>query len=206
MQRICKIKFAMLMLGVVLLVTGCAPAPPRHALNACEIFTEYPNWYWAAKDSEAKWGVPVHVQLAIILEESSFKANAKPPRGKLLWFIPWKRPTSASGYAQAVNQTWSNYKICTGHSHASRSNFKDATDFIGWYGCEAHKRLGIPRNNAYDLYLAYHEGMGGYERGTYQKQPWLMGVAHKVQANASRYQRQLATCSGKFKKSWWDVW
>jgi len=187
-------------------VSACTTPPPNHSLNACKIFEQYTHWYWAAKKSEDKWGVPVSVQLAIIFQESSFNGNAKPPRGKLLWVIPWKRPTSAQGYTQAINQTWDNYKKQTGNNHASRNNFKDATDFIGWYGNRAHKRLGIPKNSAYDLYLAYHEGMGGYSRGTYKHKKWLKKVANKVKLNSWRYDSQLKACASKFKKPWWHVW
>ena len=28
----------------------------------------------------------------------------------------------------------------------------------------SHKKIGIPRDNARLLYLAYHEGQGGYKR------------------------------------------
>tara|TARA_Y100001001_G_scaffold154063_1_gene168403 strand:+ start:444 stop:1064 length:621 start_codon:yes stop_codon:yes gene_type:complete len=190
----------------ILCLAACTTAPPDNALNACQIFEQYPNWYWAAKDSQDKWGVPVSVQLAIIFQESSFNANAKPPRGKLLWVIPWKRPTSAEGYTQAIDETWDNYIRHSGNTSASRNNFKDATDFIGWYGYQAHRRAGVPRNNAYDLYLAYHEGIGGYAKGTYKNKKWLENIAHKVQVNSWRYDSQLKTCASKFKKPWWHVW
>jgi len=45
-----------------------------------------------AKKSEERWGTPIHVQLAIIRQESTFKFNARPPRKKLVGFIPWNRP------------------------------------------------------------------------------------------------------------------
>ena len=41
--------------------------------------------------------------MAIIKQESSFIADAKPDRRKLLGFIPWKRKSSARGYAQAID-------------------------------------------------------------------------------------------------------
>lgn len=172
-------------------------------MNACDIFEQYPHWYWAAKDTEKKWGIPVSAQLAIIFQESSFKADAKPPRGKLLWVIPWKRPTTASGYTQALNQTWADYKKTTGHHYASRDNFRDATDFIGWYTDRANRKCQIPRYDAYDLYLAYHEGLGGYAQGSYKNKPWLINVAHQVQRNNWRYDHQLKGCESAFKKPWW---
>ena len=67
-------------------------------------------------------------------------------------------------------------------------------DFIGWYANQAHRRAGIPRSNAYDLYLAYHEGIGGYQRKTYLRKAWLMPVARKVANRAQTYRSQLAYC------------
>jgi len=199
-------KYIFILIIFSLMLVACATKPPDNPANACNIFEQYPKWYWAAKDSQDKWGVPVSVQLAIIFQESSFKQSVKPPREKILWIIPWKRPTSAVGYTQAIDSTWNNYIIHTGNSSASRKDFADATDFIGWYGYQAYKQAGIPRTSAYDLYLAYHEGVKGYVRGTYKKQKWLMDVAHKVQSNAWRYQKQLAGCADKFKKPWWHFW
>jgi len=187
------------------LLTACAPPPPQQPENICAVFTEYPNWYWAANETKKKWGVPVSVQMAIMFQESSFNAHAKPPRGKLLWVIPWKRPSTADGYSQALNQTWANYKRQTGNTDASRHDFRDASDFIGWYAYHAHQKAGISEYSAYALYLAYHEGVSGYQEGTYKCKPWLMNVAQKVQSRANRYQRQLSVCEGRLKKPWWKL-
>lgn len=189
-----------------LLIAGCVPEPPKEKNNVCAIFREYPKWYWAAQKSQKKWGVPISVQMAIIYQESRFQGRAKPPRTKLLWVIPWKRPTSAYGYSQALDSTFGSYKKETGNS-ASRKDFADAIDFIGWYCYKAHIRNGIPRTNAYALYLAYHEGMGGYTRGTFNQKPWLIGVAKKVQQQANNYHYQLVKCQDSLpKKPWWRVW
>ncbi len=145
-------------------------------------------------DVQRRWHVPVAVQMAIIHQESKFNATAKPPRTKLLWFIPWSRPSTAYGYSQALNSTWELYRKSDGSFWASRENFSDGVDFIGWYANQAHRRAHIPRDNAYDLYLAYHEGVGGYQRKTYLQKKWLIQVAHKVSARAQIYKAQLARC------------
>ena len=67
-------------LGSVLLA-GCATAPPKQQNNLCEIFREKSGWYDDAKDMEEKWGTPIHVAMAIIKQESSFRHDAKPPKG-----------------------------------------------------------------------------------------------------------------------------
>jgi hypothetical protein len=193
-----------LVLGCGFLLTACvSPSPPSDPNNICHIFREYPRWYTYAKDVERRWLVPVHVQMAIIHQESRFIANAKPPRTKLLGFIPWRRPTSATGYAQALEGTWREYKQTNGGFLSSRRDFADGVDFIGWYANLAHRRARINRWDAYSLYLAYHEGVGGYLRKTYLHKRWLIFVARKVKARSQLYARQLKYCSASLKRRFW---
>jgi hypothetical protein len=201
--------FLLLIALVGLNLYGCTQAPPRNTNNVCLIFKQYPDWYWAAAKVRQRWGIPVSVLMAIIHQESHFSAKAKPPREKLLWIIPWFRPTSAYGYSQAVNETWKRYKRDTGHTSmfTSRNAFGDAADFIGWFANQAHKRAGISKFDTYSLYLAYHEGIGGYMRGTYKNKAWLIAVAKKVQRRAWIYRSQLRVCETSLpKKPWYHVW
>lgn len=179
-------------------LSGCVSAPPSDVNNVCSIFRQYPRWYKDTLDVERRWRVPVNVQMAIMHQESKFDAHAEPKRTKLLWIIPWKRPSTAYGYSQALRSTWDLYKQSTGSFFASRSDFADGVDFIGWYANQANRRAGISRSDAYSLYLAYHEGVTGYQRQTYLKKGWLMPVAHKVAARAQIYQAQLARCNKSF--------
>lgn len=188
------------------LLTGCAPVPPNQPLNICKIYSQYPKWYWASQATYKKWGVSPPVVMSIIFQESSYDAYAKPPRGKLLWIIPWKRPTTAQGYAQATDGSWATYMRSTGHNNADRTHFADASDFVGWYAARSETRLGISRNDAYEVYLAYHEGNGGYAHRTYQQKRWLMDVATKVKRIARLYQTQLHQCQSSLpKKHWWNI-
>jgi hypothetical protein len=181
----------------LLLLAGCASTPPpTNVENICSIFDQYPDWYKDVKDSQSRWGVPIAVQMAIIYQESSFNATAKPPRKKLLWIIPWKRPSSAYGYSQALKNTWKDYEQKTGQS-GSRTAFGDAADFIGWYNNQVCKRFNLHPHNAYALYLAYHEGPGGYAGRSYLRKPWLIRVSRKVAARAATYERQLQGCAGR---------
>lgn len=177
-----------------LILSGCVSVPPRDVNNICNIFREYPRWYTDTLDVQRRWRVPVHVQMAIVHQESKFDARAEPPRTKLLWVIPWRRPSTAYGYSQALRSTWELYRKSDGGMWASRDNFADGVDFIGWYANQANRRAGIPRDDAYALYLAYHEGIGGYQQKTYLRKSWLPPVARKVQARAQIYRAQLATC------------
>ena len=186
------------------IVVSCATTPPKNLSDSCAIFAEKSDWYSAAYESYEKWGVPVHVQLAIIYQESRFVHDAKPPRRKLLWVIPWTRPTSAYGYGQIKDGTWDWYLDSTGRSWADRDDFDDVVDFIGWYGNYSYKTLGISRWDAYNQYLAYHEGHGGWKRKSYKKKPWLMKVARKVDARAKNYHTQLQRCEDELDKGgWW---
>ena len=192
--------------GVILLLSACVTPPPRDINNVCHIFKQRPDWYRASKDVERRWHVPVTVQMAIIHQESKFDANAMPERTKLLWIIPWKRPSTAFGYSQALRGTWALYKRSRGGVFASRDDFTDGVDFIGWYANEAYKRAKIPRANAYALYLAYHEGVGGYQRRTYLQKPWLISVAHKVSARETLYRAQMLNCTVPRSSNVWSLW
>lgn len=194
-----------LLLIIMLVLQACTPAPPDNIHNVCSIFQQYPSWYWAAKKTQSKWGMPISTQMAIIYQESRFNGSAAPPRERILWVIPWRRPTSAYGYSQALQQTWQLYQEKTGNNGASRNDFADASDFIGWYGHLLHKKTGVRMWDTYNMYLAYHEGGGGYNRGTYKKKTWLIHVARKVQKRAYLYRKQLRYCAAKIKKPWWDI-
>ena len=189
----------------LILYGGCSTDPPRDISNSCEMFEDKSGWYKDTKRSYEKWGVPIHVQLAIIYQESKFVDDAKPPRDYLLCLIPWGRVSSADGYAQAQDSTWDWYIEKTGNRGADRDDFGDAVDFVGWYGDMSHRLLGISRWDAYRQYLAYHEGHGGYKRGTYSEKPWLIKVARKVESRARDYRAQLAKCEDEL-DSGWDLW
>ncbi len=152
------------------------------------------------KKAEKHWGMPINIQLAIMKQESGFVANAKPPRNKILGVIPGKRKSSAYGYAQVKNATWDWYKKDTGRSGADRNDFGDAADFISWYGKQSRKISGISLWDPYNQYLAYHEGHGGFNRGTYKRKKWLVNVAAQVDQNARNYGEQINKCERRFKR------
>lgn len=200
----------MLVMTAMLWLTGCAmlaPAPPSDQRNVCEIFREQPSWYDHALSSQEKWGTPIATQMAFIQRESSFRSHVKPPRGRLLGFIPWKRPSSAYGYAQALDPVWSEYEDEAGSLLARRTHIKHATDFIGWYNDRTHRMTGVSLHNPEHLYLAYHEGQGGYSRGSYRGKPAVQRAAQEVAGTASRYQAQLASCEAEFQcDRFYQVW
>lgn len=189
---------------VCIIFSSCSTAPPANVENICAIFDEKGRWYKAAKKSEKRWGTPVHVQLAIIRQESSFQFDAKPPRGKLLGFIPWRRPSDAYGYAQALNSTWDWYRKDTGQRFADRDDFSDAIDFVGWYTDVSYRTVGISKWDPYNQYLAYHEGQSGWKKRTYQSKGWLKKTAQKVDYRAKEWGAQLRRCEDDLDTGgWW---
>ena len=185
------------------MLAGCASRPPSNAENLCEIFKERSRWYRSANTAEKRWKIPTSVMMAVMYKESSYVANARPPRSRLLRVIPWKHSSSAYGFAQATDAAWSDYLRDTGNRSAERDDFADAIDFVGWYLNRSHRHLNIARDDAHSLYLTYYAGMGGYERGTWRNNDWLKGAAARVDKRSSRYERQLASCRGLDRRRWW---
>ncbi|GAB5414487.1 MAG: membrane protein [Congregibacter sp.] len=200
-------RHAIFLFALTLVLAGCATAPPEDLDNLCAIFREKPEWYKASKQASSTWGVPIPVLMAIVHQESRFQAKAKPPRKKILGFIPGSRPSDSYGYSQALGSTWEAYQRSAGRYGADRDDFDDAVDFVGWYNHQSYQRNNIPRTDAYRLYLAYHEGHGGYSRQTYQSKPWLIDVARKVNTRSARYTSQLNSCQKELdsaKKGWFN--
>ncbi|MDH3770225.1 MAG: hypothetical protein OET79_04440, partial [Nitrospirota bacterium] len=108
------------LLAMVIALAGCASVPPKRQDNLCTIFGQYPEWYDAAKESQAMWGTPPHILMAFIKQESAFRHDAKPPWDWFL-FIPLGRKSSAEGYAQAKDEAWEEYEDETGGFFKSRS-------------------------------------------------------------------------------------
>ena len=192
-------------LASALFVVGCGHAPPDQTEDACLILEDNRSWWRALKRSERRWGIPPAVQLAILKRESSFNANARPARRRLLGFIPGSRPSSAYGYAQALDGTWDEFQDDTGQPFADRDSFENAVDFVGWYGQLSGERSGISPTNARELYLAYHEGHGGYNRGSYRGKAWLIRAADTVASDAARYQSQLNRCERSLDRGWFGL-
>ena len=188
---------------VTFLLSGCLKQQPSKTGNICKIFTEYGDWYDAAKSMNKKWNVPINVPMAIMYQESSFMYDAAPPM-KYYGIIPIGRASNAYGYAQAKNMTWNDYKRETGNIYARRDDFVAAIDFIGWFVTKTHKSNKVSKHDAYGQYLNYHEGWGGYRRHNYNKKPWLVKVAKRVDKRSKKYAKQLKGCRQKLELSWFE--
>ena len=186
-----------LKLAIVLLVAACGGGDsraPRNLDNACLLAREKPAYYAAMRKTESRWGVPVHVQMATIHQESKFIGNAKTPHRFALGIIPLGRQSSAYGYSQAIDSTWDDYRDATNRRSARRNKIQDATDFMGWYMDGTSQRLGISKYDARNQYLAYHEGRSGFANGSHNSKGWLLAVADQVEARAQMYRAQLDAC------------
>ncbi|KUJ85387.1 lytic transglycosylase [Ruegeria marisrubri] len=183
------------LLAVLLLAScGGSKAPPSNLNDACSIAKQRPDYMKAFKATERRWGVPVHVQMATIYQESKYRHDARTPHKYVLGVIPMGRQSSAYGFSQALDGTWEQYQKETGKRRAKRDRIRDASDFVGWYMNKSWEKNGIPPSDTRNQYLAYHEGHAGYARGTYRGKSWLLRVADDVDARAERYRQQLAFC------------
>ena len=193
------IQIAAVVMLVALSAFSAGATAPRQIDNVCAVFEQNDGWFtdWesAAKRAEQERGIPVQVLMATMRKESGFKSNATPPRTKLLGFIPWTRVSTAYGYSQALDGTWSQYKQETGRSGARRSDFADAVDFVGWYHAKTAKLHGIARDDAYNLYLAYYFGWTAYERGDWKENVELQRYARETADIAQNYAAQLRGCA-----------
>jgi hypothetical protein len=180
---------------------------PVNQNNVCLLFKDHPEWYWDASSSRSRWGVPISVQMAVIQKESHFRASVKPPYQRFFGVVPFARQSSAVGYTQALDGTWHAFLRATGRRSASREDFADAVDFIGWYVNRLQRETGVEKTDAFRLYLAYHEGPRGYLGRSYLSKPWLIHLAHQVSWRAHEYRRQLVRCRATLpKKPWWRFW
>lgn len=178
-------------------LAGCSghDKPPSTVVDACRMQSERPKWFDAMRRTEARWGVPVSVQLATISRESSFRHDARPTRRVGSGIFSRNVPlSSAYGYSQAIDGTWDGYLKATGRRGADREDFADSSDFIGWYMSSNSQVNGVALHDTYNQYLAYHEGKAGYARGSYRQKAWLSPVARDVAAWATLYEQQLQSC------------
>lgn len=187
---------------LALAVGACASVAPtpsnREIADACLLLERNREWHDALLQTARTWGAPIGFQLAVINQESSFDADARPPRGESQWFglVQGDYISSATGYSQALDGTWKMYQEKTGKWNATRTSFRDASDFIGWYFNTNGQRVGVDQYDYRAHYLIYHEGATGYLNGTWKAKRWLVDVAAKVAAQAARYESQISNCAG----------
>ncbi len=181
-------------IAVLLFGLACAHLPPQQLDDLCGLFAEKPEWREAALRSRERWGVAPSISMAILHQESRFRARARPGWRKAFGIVPIGPASSAYGYGQVLDAAWRDYRDRTGNRHAKRDDFADVVDFVGFYSDLLARSAGIDKNDAFHLYLGYHEGPTGYQRRSFDQKPWLFGVARKVSERAAQYDAQAAAC------------
>lgn len=190
-----KLSLALVALAVLVSCGDPNGPAPKNQDDACAVLSQRPGWRSSLEATERQWGVPMSVQMAILWKESSFRAYARPYKEE-----PGsmggggETRSSAYGFPQALNGTWEWYQEETGRWSARRDHFSDATDFVGWYANESKRRSGISLGDAYNQYLAYHQGHGGFNKGSYRSKSWLLQVARQVKNREAQYRSQLPYC------------
>ena len=130
----------------------------------------------------------------LFYQESSYRRDAKPKMRYFLGVIPTGRSSTAYGYSQALESTWREYEKEVGSRFKSRDSFADSIDFILWYMEKTYSINGVSKWDTYSQYLNYHEGQGGYARGTHESKSWLLNTAKQVANRGKRYASQLSSC------------
>ena len=178
-------------IATVMLVSACATSPPEQTDNVCDIFREsldgtlMPRNPAPAGEYPFQYRWPMHQESRFVATPSHLARNcgfhSRPSPLRFLWLFA----------GQKQHLEW--YQRSTGNYGADRDDFGDAIDFIGWYNNVSNEQLGIDKQDAFRLYLAYHEGHGGYRKQSYRSKEWLVDVARKVDRQANRYNSQLQT-------------
>ena len=194
LSSITKNFIILLIIPLSIVLIACDRKPPQNHLNICDIFREKTAWHDDALAMQKKWKIPIYVPMAMMFQESSYRFDAKPPMQYWLGFVPKGRSSNAYGFAQAKVATWLDYVKETDNNWSSRDDFSDALDFMAWYIHKTEKINHIDKTDAYNQYLNYHEGWGGFKNKSYQKKPWLKKVAKKVSQRSNKYQQQYKSC------------
>jgi len=194
-MHLIRLSINLAVLVVVGVAAACSTSPPPDISNLCAIYDDKPYWKKYVDRAAAKWNVSAPTIMAIIRHESSFRDDAQTPRTWFLGIVPTGRQSSAYGYSQALDGTWDWYRKSTGNWGADRDDFDDAADFIGWYMNISRRKLKLGPGDTYSHYLAYHEGHGGYSRGSWRSKSWLKKRARQVARTAETYRRQQSVCT-----------
>ncbi len=183
-----------LLLAVLLYPWTSGEPLPVNRHDLCALFAEKPTWHEALAASAERWQVPIAVQMAIVQRESGFHSKARPPRKKILGLRIGPRPSSAYGYGQVLDATWDDFRQRPGRRAARRDRFTDVAPFMGWYLQHLHRTTGVAKDDAYNLYLAYHEGPKGFLQARHRDKPWLQRAARQVALQSDRFADQLVAC------------
>ena len=197
-----KIDFYLLAL-ILGLLPGChQPITKSSQSNACQFLYDNPRinqavLFYAPTPSRQA------LTLAVIKHESNFKAKARPVKSWLIQdWIPWRYYSSARGYAQITDPTWSDFSKAQNGS-VSRYALIDHIHFVNWY-FDRHEKQLRDGDDFYEYYFLFHDGPTGYHQKKYRRSRPLHLFALRVAADAKRYREQLSDCQGLL--HWMSRW
>ena len=169
--------------------------PWRGDENICAILAQDKSWPADTLRASRRWQVQPWLPLAVIYHESRFEAQARPPMKHINGI--WQRPSSAYGFAQAIDSTWNEYNAkVSSKVILMRDEYQDAVDFASYYLRHIMDSLDVSPTRVDLLYLAYHEGISGYTNKSYSSKKWLIKTSGRVAATAALFHRQWLSCYG----------
>lgn len=164
---------------------GAAQQAHAQTQDMCALMARNPGWADAVRSASLTWKVSPGTILAVIDQESRFKATAKGAGAVNA------NSVRNFGFAQANLRTWNWFLRDTGRASGSRSNFALSADFVGWHFTEMETRTGIPRSQFVSHYLIYKLGEGGFRRGVPQQ---ARSLASTLSVRAKFHDRKLWNC------------
>lgn len=188
MQRViaAALKAALLVTPIgapVLLAPAAATAQNR---DPCALLAAREGWRTILSDVETRWGVSPGAVLAVIDQESRFRADARGAGAS------GANPTRNFGYAQANIRTWNAFLRGAGwQGSSSRTDFEASAHFVGWHFAVLGRRNGLAVTDVAGNYLVYKLGEGGYRRGAPGS---ARRLAATIAGRAAAHDRALADC------------
>lgn len=171
--------------GPVLLAPSQGHAQNR---DPCALLAARDGWRTILSDVEARWGVSPGAVLAVIDQESRFRADARGAGAS------GANPTRNFGYAQANIRTWNAFlRGANWQGSSSRTDFEASAHFVGWHFAVLGRRNGLALTDVAGNYLVYKMGEGGYRRGAPAS---ARRLAATIANRAAAHDRALAECPG----------
>lgn len=159
---------------------------------ACEIFRERPDWYRAAEQTEARWGLPIAHQLAFLTTDWKLQESQVPTRWRPDWTrIDRPQPGILPGFLEA---TWRQYESETGNTSASYNSTPDVLDFMGWYFATLGPIENVSPYDPVAQYVLWRHGPDLYRAGAWKQNLWINGQAHRFANQTRLFMSDLEDC------------
>lgn len=193
------------LISTLLLISGChMRIDRRHQNNACQFLQDNPMISEALAFNNKNTAEKA-LTLSIIQHESNHRAHARPVKSWLIknW-VPWTYYSSARGYAQSTDATWSDFKKSQKSTRLHQSSYFDSVWFIRWYFNRHHDAIQTSPMDYHEAYFLYHDGYHGYFQKKYRRSLAMSRYASMVAKDAKRYEKQLERCKEALK--WQNAW